>query len=68
MCYPYNMTFAESLKDARRRWQHTQEQAARKVGVTLSTWSKWEQGLFVPKGLYSRETARYIAKARKAKP
>ena len=38
------MTIPEQIKAAREAFGLSQEQAAAKVGVVLSTWGRWERG------------------------
>ena len=37
------MTWAEEVKAGRQRLGLTQEEAARRAGVTKTTWARWEQ-------------------------
>lgn len=39
------------VKQWRRRWKLTQQQAASAVGVPIRTWQDWEQGRHTPRGL-----------------
>ncbi len=49
------------IKTIRVELGFTQEDLARKLGVTLSTVSKWEQGLFSP-SLLAREKIEKLVK------
>ena len=55
------MTGMPDIKQARARRGHTQEQAAREIGVTIPTLSRWENGHRVPRGLSVKAILRYVA-------
>lgn len=50
------------IKAIRLELGFTQEDLARKLGVTLSTVSKWEQGLFSPSRLAHEKIEKLIKK------
>ena len=43
------MTTAQTIREARLAAGLTQEAAARKLGVSLTSWCRWEQGVSLPK-------------------
>ncbi len=55
------------IKAIRIELGFTQEDLARKLGVTLSTVSKWEQGLFSPSRLAREKIDRLVKKEGKKK-
>jgi len=55
------------IKTIRLELGFTQEDLARKLGVTLSTVSKWEQGLFSPSRLAREKIEKLIKKEAKKK-
>lgn len=42
-------TWSNTTWDWRHRWRLTQEEAARYVNVSLSTWRRWERGTTEPR-------------------
>ena len=50
------------IKAIRLKLGFTQEDLARKLGVTLSTVSKWEQGLFSPSRLAREKIEKLVKK------
>ena len=50
------------IKAIRRDFGFTQEELARELGVTLSTVSKWEQGLFSPSQLAREKIDKLVKK------
>lgn len=56
MSAPY-VVFARQLRDLRRSKDLTQEQAGERVGVTGSTWSRWELGQNLPGPEHLRKLA-----------
>ncbi len=48
------------LQAVRAERRHTQEQAAREMGVTLSAVAKWESGVNAPRGLYEQAVECYV--------
>ena len=50
------------IKAIRLELGFTQEDLARKLGVTLSTVSKWEQGLFSPSRLAREKLEKLVKK------
>ena len=56
-----------NIKAIRRELGFTQEDLARKLGVTLSTVSKWEQGLFSPSRLAREKIEKLLKKEGKKK-
>jgi DNA-binding transcriptional regulator YiaG len=64
---PY--TYAEALKNLRQVFEMTggakeitQAELARRLGVSLSTVCKWEQGIRSPRGLYKAKVDRLLVK------
>ena len=55
------------IKAIRLEVEFTQEDLARKLGVTLSTVSKWEQGLFSPSRLAREKIEKLLKKGGKKK-
>ncbi len=53
------------IKAIRRDFGFTQEELARELGVTLSTVSKWEQGLFSPSRLAREKIQKLLKKGGK---
>lgn len=53
---PYAV-FARQLRDLRRTKNLTQEEAGKRVGVTGSTWSRWELGQNLPGPEHLRKLA-----------
>lgn len=49
---------------ARARKGHTQEQAAREIGVSVMTVSRWERGKNMPTGLAKAAFLRYVSDAK----
>ena len=52
---------SERLRAARVAHDHTQEEAARAMGVTVGAVSRWERGQRAPTGLCRKAVERYIA-------
>ncbi len=50
------------VKAIRLKLGFTQEDLARKLGITLSTVSKWEQGLFSPSRLAREKIEKLVKK------
>ena len=48
LCYPSAMNISDEMRDWRTREGISQEKAAKAMRVTLSTYSKWEQGVRTP--------------------
>lgn len=60
-------TYADALKTLRQVFEGgtreiTQAELARKLGVSLSTVCKWEQGIRNPRGLYKAKVDRLLVK------
>ena len=55
------------IKAIRLKLEFTQEDLARKLGMTLSTVSKWEQGLFSPSRLAREKIEKLLRKEGKKK-
>ena len=55
------------IKAIRLELGFTQEELARKLGLTLSTVSKWEQGLFSPSRLAREKLDKLLKKGGKKK-
>lgn len=55
------------IKSIRLKLGFTQEDLARKLGLALSTVSKWEQGLFSPSRLAREKLEKLIKKGGKKK-
>lgn len=55
----------QELKDARKRYGHTQVQAAASLEIAPSVWARWEQGVHKPRGLYAKAVAAYIRASRR---
>jgi len=55
------------VKAIRLELGFTQEDLARKLGLALSTVSKWEQGIFSPSRLARQKLERLLRKGRKKK-
>ena len=53
------------IKAIRQKLGFTQEDLARKLGVTLSTVSKWEQGIFSPSRLAREKIEKLVKKEEK---
>ncbi len=51
---------SKALKSARRAVGHTQADAARAIGVTVSAIRQWEQGRRSPLPLYREKVEEYI--------
>ncbi len=54
-------------KAIRLKLGFTQEDLARKLGLALSTVSKWEQGIFSPSRLAREKIEKFIKKGEKKK-
>ena len=52
------------IKTIRQKLGFTQEDLARKLGLALSTVSKWEQGIFSPSRLAREKIKRLVKKGR----
>jgi putative transcriptional regulator len=52
------------IKAIRLKLGFTQEDLARKLGLTLSTVSKWEQGIFSPSRLAREKIEKLLKKGR----
>ena len=57
---PY--TYAEAIREARDDLIISQAELARRLGVSVSTVCKWEQGSRTPRGLYKAKVDRFLAK------
>lgn len=57
---PY--TYAEAIREARDFLEWSQAELAKKLGVSLSTVCKWEQGARTPRGLYKTKVDKFLAK------
>ena len=55
----------DALKAARRIFGHSQEKAARNMGISWATVQRWEKGKVVPRGLYMDRVVDYIKEAKK---
>jgi len=55
------------IKSMRLKLGFTQEDLARKLGLALSTVSKWEQGLFSPSRLAREKLERLVRRGGKKK-
>ena len=55
------------IKAIRLKLGFTQEDLARKLGLALSTVSKWEQGIFSPSGLAREKIEKLVKKGGKIK-
>jgi len=55
------MELKEQIKAWRDRDDLTQEEAAAKIGCSLSALTRWEQGSRKPKGMYLRRVEQVIA-------
>ena len=55
------------IKAIRQGLGFTQEDLARKLGLTLSTVSKWEQGIFSPSRLAREKIEKLVKKEEKKK-
>ncbi len=53
-------TIGPRLRGARQARGHTQEQAAREIGVTLNPVARWERGEQEPSTLARKGIERYI--------
>jgi len=57
-----------SLRSARERFGHSQQQAAEAMKVSMAAVCRWEAGTRTPTGLYRQVLADYLAAAAQAKP
>lgn len=55
------------LKQARKGLGHSQEEAARRMGVSWATVQRWEKGKQMPTGVCAERLQQYIAMSRELK-
>jgi DNA-binding transcriptional regulator YiaG len=56
-----------ALRAARKRWKHTQQEAAYEMHVALSSVTAWENARKTPTGVYMRVVLDYILGSKKRK-
>ncbi len=55
-------TLSERINAFRGEKGWTQEQSARKMGIPVTTFAKWERGEMVPRGLYMLTLEKFIGR------